>query len=710
MAYYRFTRLQQYINGQPTDVYTKGERVDDVDYSTYEACMGSSGNSRWVSIPQTVCYNGDLWSMEKEQISYDGGITWNDTGNTRRASIIEQSSSQCTGADNDWRPVPNEYVCDGTSKCIKEAEYINNSPTGRTRAGSIVELLSEDCGVMYQWVDVPGEYICVYKCGRADKYTKQKQQYSLDNGVHWEDTGETREGDFIEKNSADCGCDTSITRWVTVSGEYVCVGTSKYTKEKEQTSTDGTNWTDTGNTRAGSLIETSSTDCGYIEPIYQWVADTGYVCVGYDKYNKEKEQVSYDSGSTWTDTGNTRAGSTLIEHNSEDCGYIVLTRWVADSGYACVNKDKYNREKKQLSTDNGVTWNDAIPYEYRAGSTLIEADSEDCERDSSVDYMTLGDALIVAPYTSSTSPNLSFGDYNYNYNFNNYYINGRVKPSGESGRYEIFGFGPNGNIKIGGGWKPSGSFYQFDYNLIGDMAFQINLNANANTGPILRLRKILTSQWHRFEYNDFYNVVNNYMTSLGLSGYVNYFKLPTLITETKALCVGKKLASNSNTSYVKYWFMAIVDIDENYQISGVSRFNYGENPDKYAGNTTGGTCVLVNNKTKHIIFQNREGDDRKLYRYNLETLDLIDSKTFSYTGSNARDIYILPDEVDLVYYVSGDDSRFMADYTNSNTVFALTNTNFGNVYYNYFKYIHGCYPDAYIYIINDSTLYLNTGV
>ena len=266
MAYYRFTRLQQYINGQPTDTYTKGERVDDVDYSTYETCMGGSGNSRWVSIPQTVCYNGDLWSMEKEQISYDGGVTWVDTTNTRRDSVIEPSASQCSGADNDWRVVYGEYICNGTTKCLKEAEYIDNSPTGRTRAGSMVELLSEDCGVMYQWVNVPNEYVCVYKCGRGDKYTKQKQQYSLDNGVHWEDTGETREGDFVEKNSSYCGCDTSVTRWVNVPGEYVCVGTSKYTKEKEQSSTDGTNWTDTGNTRAGSLIAYNSEDCGGDNP------------------------------------------------------------------------------------------------------------------------------------------------------------------------------------------------------------------------------------------------------------------------------------------------------------------------------------------------------------------------------------------------------------------------------------------------------------
>lgn len=381
MAYYRYTRLQQYIGGQPTDVYTKGQRADSTEYTTYEDCMAGSDVTRWVAIPQTTCVDGDLWSMEKEQATFDGGETWADTGNTRPVAVIEPDSDRCTGADSDWRIVTGEYICNGTSKCVKEVEYVNVEgswvPSGRTRAGSIIEILSADCGVMYQWVNVPGEYICVFKCGRGDKYTKQKQQYSLDGGTSWSDTGETREGDFVEKNSAYCGCDTSVTRWITVEGEYVCVGTSKYTKEKEQTSADGTVWTDTGNTRAGSLIETSSSSCQNVQT--RWVTASGqYSCVGYDKYSMDKEQQSTDGGTTWTDTGNTRAGSTLIEANSSDCGYHPqsITRWITVSGdYTCQGTDKYNKEKEQISYDSGSTWTDT--GNTRAGS-IIEADSEDC--------------------------------------------------------------------------------------------------------------------------------------------------------------------------------------------------------------------------------------------------------------------------------------------------------------------------------------------
>jgi len=64
------------------------------------------------------------------------------------------------------------------------------------------------------------------------------------------------------------GSGETQTRWITMTGDndYSCSGTTKYTKEKEQTSTDGVNWVDTGNYRQGStVIEENSADCGYVE-------------------------------------------------------------------------------------------------------------------------------------------------------------------------------------------------------------------------------------------------------------------------------------------------------------------------------------------------------------------------------------------------------------------------------------------------------------
>ena len=57
----------------------------------------------------------------------------------------------------------------------------------------------------------------------------------------------------------------TLYRWITLTGanDYWCDGTTKKTKEKEQSSSDGINWTDTGNIRNGStVLEENCPECG----------------------------------------------------------------------------------------------------------------------------------------------------------------------------------------------------------------------------------------------------------------------------------------------------------------------------------------------------------------------------------------------------------------------------------------------------------------
>lgn len=58
-----------------------------------------------------------------------------------------------------------------------------------------------------------------------------------------------------------------------------------------------------------------------IEKSTQWIESDGHICNGYDKYHQLIEQVSYDNGLSWINTGNNKQGD-LIEENSTDCGYI----------------------------------------------------------------------------------------------------------------------------------------------------------------------------------------------------------------------------------------------------------------------------------------------------------------------------------------------------------------------------------------------------
>ena len=136
-----------------------------------------------------------------------------------------------------------------------------------------------------------------------------------------------------------------------------------------------------------TLVEQLNACCSTPEPQYRWntAQASDYLCDGVDKYYKQYYEVSYDGGTTWqrVEPEQTRKGS-LIEHNSTDCGYVPPTptieyRWVTvDGQYVCSGYDKYTKEKKQQSEDGGEHWTDVSPAEYRQGSTLIEANSEDC--------------------------------------------------------------------------------------------------------------------------------------------------------------------------------------------------------------------------------------------------------------------------------------------------------------------------------------------
>ena len=91
----------------------------------------------------------------------------------------------------------------------------------------------------------------------------------------------------------------------------------------------GVTWSATTEYRMGDLIESASTDCGYVPPTpeaqYRWV-NSGYTCVGYDKYQQQIKQVSYDSGSTWSNVvPNEFSATTLVESNSSYCGYVPPT-------------------------------------------------------------------------------------------------------------------------------------------------------------------------------------------------------------------------------------------------------------------------------------------------------------------------------------------------------------------------------------------------
>ena len=173
------------------------------------------------------------------------------------------------------------------------------------------------------------------------------------------------------------------------STDYYCDGTTKYYKQIRQYSYNGgTTWYDVTppEYQRGSVYEQQSTDCGHIEPIYRWAKTDDMTCVwienqyrittgtpyceGVDKYVDVYNQVSYDGGSTWETTATT---PTLIEHNSEDCGYIEPQYRTTSGTPYCVGTDKYVEVYSQVSYDGGITWETTTTT-----SSLTEECSSDC--------------------------------------------------------------------------------------------------------------------------------------------------------------------------------------------------------------------------------------------------------------------------------------------------------------------------------------------
>ena len=76
-----------------------------------------------------------------------------------------------------------------------------------------------------------------------------------------------------------------------------------------------------------SLTSAISGCCGESgETQYRWVTMTGendYWCSGTTKMSEEKQQSSTD-GIVWSDTGNIRSGNTVLEENCVDCGYVPV--------------------------------------------------------------------------------------------------------------------------------------------------------------------------------------------------------------------------------------------------------------------------------------------------------------------------------------------------------------------------------------------------
>ena len=131
----------------------------------------------------------------------------------------------------------------------------------------------------------------------------------------------------------------------------------KYYKQQRQVSYDGgVSWQNLNEFQKGELYERDSSSCGYME-VTRWVT-TGTTCQGYDKYNVQVKEISYDGGTTWNRTTETQ--NILAERNSTDCGYVPPTPTSGDYlTFTAVESGAFSFSGYSVSysLDDGATWN-----------------------------------------------------------------------------------------------------------------------------------------------------------------------------------------------------------------------------------------------------------------------------------------------------------------------------------------------------------------
>lgn len=104
----RYTGTTSNNINTPTGEYRKGSLIQSGD----TRC--ATVQTRWVTSSAYTCIDGDKWSIEEEEISYNTGQSWNKTGNTRLGQMVESASTFCNqDVQYEWR-LTTKWQCDYT--------------------------------------------------------------------------------------------------------------------------------------------------------------------------------------------------------------------------------------------------------------------------------------------------------------------------------------------------------------------------------------------------------------------------------------------------------------------------------------------------------------------------------------------------------------------------------------------------------------------
>ena len=119
-TYYKYEKYQKYVNGVPQDEYKQGNLIGTGEYSSLQDCE-EGAIYKWIDSGETICDGYKLCVKEIKQKSTDGGNTWVNTSETRAGTVIDMWSTEC-GVEilYRWNPT-GKTRCNGYNK---EAEYV----------------------------------------------------------------------------------------------------------------------------------------------------------------------------------------------------------------------------------------------------------------------------------------------------------------------------------------------------------------------------------------------------------------------------------------------------------------------------------------------------------------------------------------------------------------------------------------------------------
>lgn len=308
---------------------------------------------RYVQTTSVKCVGYDEYWVEKQQVSYDSGLTWVDVSPsvTRQGSLKKTNSTTCGWIETviyDWRIDRTKYVCVDNNSYYTEIRYesLDNGTT---------------------W------YVSVPEVKRASSELKQENDtncgYTPETSYRWVDDGDN----YICESD---GQEDEIT-WSDVSGEWVCVNSVAYNKQQKSVNGIPIEEYRTGETKLNTLDFANNSDCVndvvWMDTMEKTCAESNgswQKCHKYQKYHGISG-ISYTPAEYMTGECTTSDDWETEQDCIDEIYYTQVDGWICEEKTTAEEYRRYYKLQKYKGTDNTPV----TPSVYRKGawnSTALE--------------------------------------------------------------------------------------------------------------------------------------------------------------------------------------------------------------------------------------------------------------------------------------------------------------------------------------------------